>query len=187
MTDQDTGGVLAGFIRAADRIMDGICVLFLILANASLALMLIGTAATIVLRPFNLGFYWIWPWTMQFFVWLAFFGFYVIYRRQKDIAVDFLMQRLGAGAMNFTRYFVILVTLVVCGLMLMEAGVILETQVGEIEGVILPGGVELERYTLSIPLFLSTLLIFINTLLDLLKALTGVPEVIPSHVQDPEG
>ena len=118
MNDRTKGGALAGFIAVADRIMDGICSLFLFLANASLALMLVGTAATIVLRPLNVSFYWIWPWTMQFFVWMSFFGFYVIYRKNKDIAVDFLVRKYGDGAMTATRYFVALTTLTVTGLIL---------------------------------------------------------------------
>ena len=54
-------------------------------------MMLFGTAATIVLRPFNISYYWIWPWTMQFFVWMSFVGFFVVYRLGKDIAVDFII------------------------------------------------------------------------------------------------
>tara|TARA_R110002110_G_scaffold83635_14_gene217141 strand:+ start:1067 stop:1630 length:564 start_codon:yes stop_codon:yes gene_type:complete len=186
MNDRTKGGALAGFIAVADRIMDGICSLFLFLANASLALMLVGTAATIVLRPLNVSFYWIWPWTMQFFVWMSFFGFYVIYRKNKDIAVDFLVRKYGDGAMTLTRYFVALTTLTVTGLILAETRIILEGQIGDIEGVITPWGTELERYTLSIPLFLSTFLVFVNALLEILKATQGMPEPLPTHLTDPD-
>ena len=44
---------------------------FLVAANVCLVLMLAGTATTIVLRPFDLSYYWFWPWTMQFFVWMC--------------------------------------------------------------------------------------------------------------------
>lgn len=167
--------------------MDGICTLFLFLANASLALMLVGTAATIVLRPFDVSFYWIWPWTMQVFVWMSFFGFYVIYRKNKDIAVDFLIRKFGDGAMTVTRYFVAAVTIIVTGLMLIEAPGVLASQIGDIEGVITPWGTELERYTLSVPLFVSTFLVFLNACLDVVKAIGGVPEELQSHSLDPEG
>ena len=40
---------------------------------------------------------------MVFFVWMSFLGFYVVYRRSKDIAVDFVVLRLGDGAMVATR------------------------------------------------------------------------------------
>ena len=77
--------------------------IFLIIANACLGLMLVGTAATIILRLFDVSFYWIWPWTMQFFVWMSFVGFYVVYRRGKDISVDFLVVRLGSTALRITQ------------------------------------------------------------------------------------
>ena len=35
---------------------------FLVAANVCLVLMLAGTAVTIVLRPFDVSYYWIWPW-----------------------------------------------------------------------------------------------------------------------------
>ena len=47
-----------GFLELCGR-------LFHVLANLCLGLMLIGTAATIVLRPFDMSFYWIWPCTMK--------------------------------------------------------------------------------------------------------------------------
>jgi hypothetical protein len=59
--------------------------------------------------------------------------------------------------------------------------VILESQVGVIDGVMTPWGEELERYTLSIPLAASCLLIFVNALLDAAKAWLGWPEPA-SHV-----
>ena len=78
--------------------------------------MLVGTAATIILRLINksLGWfdiaafstistYWIWPWTMQFFVWMSFIGFYVVYRRGKDISVNFLVVKIGPSMMKVTQ------------------------------------------------------------------------------------
>jgi TRAP-type C4-dicarboxylate transport system permease small subunit len=150
--------------------------LFLILANICLVLMLFGTAATIVLRPLGLSFYWIWPWSMQVFVWMSFLGFFAVYRRGKDISVDFVMRKLGPAAMYVSRIFVALVVLAVVGIILVQMPTILESQVGVIDGVLTPWGTELERYTLSIPLGISCVLIFINALLDLAKALLGWPE-----------
>ena len=149
--------------------------LFLAIANLCLFFMLLGTAVTIVLRPFHLSFYWIWPWTMQFFVWMAFFGFYAVYRFRKDIAVDFVALHLGGWAMTGTRYFAALITMTVTGMILWQMPTILESQTGVIDAVTSPWG-ELPRYTLSIPLGISCLLIFANALLDLLKAVFGWPE-----------
>ena len=149
--------------------------LFLVIANLCLLVMLVGTAATIVLRPFQLSFYWIWPWTMQCFVWMTFFGFYAVYRMGKDIAVDFLALRIGGWAMIGTRYFAALVTMTVMGMILWQMPLILESQVGVVDAVLTPWG-EMPRYSLSIPLGISCLLIFLNALLDLVKAVAGWPE-----------
>ena len=169
------GGPFARLVSRLDTIFEVLGRLFLVIANLCLLLMLIGTAATILLRPFNLSYYWIWPWTMQFFVWMSFFGFYAVYRFRKDIAVDFVVLRLGEGAMTGTRYFVALVVMIVTGVILLQMPTIIESQVGVIDAVVTPWG-ELERYTLSIPLGISCLLIFLNALLDILKAWLGWPE-----------
>lgn len=167
---------LDGLIRAVDRSLDWLDRTFLVVANLCLLLMLVGTAATIVLRPFGISYYWIWPWTMQVFVWMSFVGFFVVYRRGKDIAVDFLVLRLGGWAMVLSRYFVALLIIAVMGLILWQMPTVLASQVGVIDGVITPWGWELERYTLSIPLTVSCALILVNALLELLKAHAGWPE-----------
>lgn len=172
-------------IEVVDRMLEWCGRVFHVLANLCLGLMLIGTAVTIVLRPLDLSYYWIWPWTMQFFVWMSFIGFFVVYRRGKDIAVDFLVLRMGAPAMTATRYFVALIVLAVTGVIIWQMPVILTSQVGVIDGVLTPWG-ELERYTLSIPLGVSCALIFINALLDIAKAMVGIPELPPSHQTDPD-
>lgn len=174
-------GSLERVVVRVDRLFEGLATLFLWAANLCLFLMLIGTAATILLRPLDISFYWLWPWTMQVFVWMSFIGFFVVYRKGKDIAVDFVMRRLGSAAMRTSRWFVIATVLLVIGIILKEMPVILESQVGVIDGVITPWGAELERYTLSVPLAASCLLIFLHALLDAAKAWLGWPEP-SSHV-----
>lgn len=172
----EAGGSVGRLVIALDTLLEGISRLFHVAANLCLVLMLAGTAATIVLRPLGLSFYWIWPWTMQVFVWMSFIGFYVVYRKGKDISVDFVMRKIGPGAMHASRIFVALTILAVIGVMLVQMPTILESQVGVIDGVLTPWGTELERYTLSVPLAVSCALIFLNTLLDLAKAFLGWPE-----------
>lgn len=163
-------------VKTVDQALGRIGDSFHVAANLCLLAMLIGTAVTIVLRPFNISFYWLWPWSMQVFVWMSFIGFFVVYRKGKDISVDFVVRRLGEGAMHASRIFVCLVILAVIGIILLQMPTILESQVGVIDGVLTPWGTELERYTLSIPLGISCLLIFINGLVDLAKALLRWPE-----------
>ena len=185
MIPDPDAGPLREVVQRFDSALDGVGQVFLILANMCLALMLLGTLATITLRLFNVSYYWIWPWTMQFFVWMSFIGFFVVYRLQKDIAVDFLVRRMGLAAMTVTRYMVATLVLVVMGAMLWQMPTIFESQVGVIDGVVTPWG-ELERYTLSIPLAVSCALVFLNAALDILKALAGLPEPMPSHATDPD-
>ena len=157
---------------------------YLVIANICLGLMLVGTYATIFLRVYTISFYWIWPWTMQLFVWMTFFGFYVVYRQKKDIVVDFLIINLGSKAILATRYIVPILIMIIMGFILKEMPVIISSQVGVIDGVLTPWGGELERYTLSIPLGISCLLIFINSFLELLKTYLGFPEDLPSYSQE---
>ena len=179
-------GPLFQAVRGLDAGLERVAVLFHIIANACLGGMLIGTAATILLRLVNTSFYWIWPWTMQFFVWMSFFGFFVVYRRRKDIAIDFVIRQIGGPAFAVSRYFVNALILVVTGTILLQMRIILESQVGVIDGVLTPWG-ELERYTLSIPLALSCALIFLDTLVDTAMAMFGQPEPGRSAVQPDSG
>jgi len=173
-------GVLDSFLGFCGR-------MFLIIANSCLIVMLFGTAVTIVLRPLDVSFYWIWPWTMIFFVWMTFFGFFAVYRYKKDIAVDFMVLKIGPGAMHWTRYFVAVVIIIVSGSLLWQMPTIIESQVGPIDSAVLPWDSELERYFLSWPLVFSTALVMLESVLDILKAWVGIPETRPSHVTDPEG
>ena len=175
MRDEAPPGPLLRAVRELDAVLDRLAVLFHAVANGCLGVMLIGTAATIILRLFDTSYYWIWPWTMQCFVWMSFFGFFVVYRRRKDIAVDFVMRKLGGHALVVSRYFVNLLIIVVTGIILLQMPTIIDSQVGVIDGVITPWG-ELERYTLSVPLAISCALIFLDTIVDTVLGLAGTPE-----------
>ena len=145
--------------------------LFLLLANAALAAMLAINVANIVWRGVtekNLNF--VWPWTTLLFVWMTFFGFFVIYRRAKDITVDYFIDLMGNKALAATR---LLSDVIIVGLMLLllaEAPRTLASQVGDME--LIP----LQRYWMSVPLFMSAALVGLHFLIDLVKALQGVPE-----------
>ena len=184
MNEHYKNGPLDKVVHYLDTILEKFSFAFLVIANVCLGLMLVGTFATIFLRLFTISFYWIWPWTMQFFVWMSFFGFYVVYRQKKDIVVDFLVVNLGPKAVLATRYMVPLLIMIIMGFILKEMPVIISSQVGVIDGVITPWGGELERYTLSIPLGISCLLIFFNSLVELMKTYLGYPEELSSHSQD---
>ena len=196
MNSEIKPGPLKLVVQATDLQLRRISDLFLIFANVCLCLMLVGTAATIILRLINksLGWfgiaafstistYWIWPWTMQFFVWMSFIGFYVVYRRGKDISVNFLVVKIGPSMMKVTQIGVPLLIIVLMLVMLLQMPTILSSQVGVIDGVITPWG-ELERYTLSIPLGVSCFLILLNSVITILKIYVGIEDQTNSTFED---
>ena len=196
MNSEIKSGPLKLVVQATDLQLRRISDLFLIFANVCLCLMLVGTAATIILRLINksLGWfdiaafstistYWIWPWTMQFFVWMSFIGFYVVYRRGKDISVNFLVVKIGPSMMKVTQIGVPLLIIALMLVMLLQMPTILSSQVGVIDGVITPWG-ELERYTLSIPLGVSCFLILLNSVITILKIYVGIEDQTNSTFED---
>jgi TRAP-type C4-dicarboxylate transport system permease small subunit len=158
----------------------GLCErLFLAIANLCLAIMLFANMANIASRAlFDKGIIWVFPWSVVLFVWMTFFGFFVVYRRGKDITVEFLIDRLGDRARFASR---LLVDVLVIGLMLImlaQAPHIIRGQVGTIEMV------GLQRYSMSLPLFVTAALIAVDFLLDMIRALMGRPERAHAPVGD---
>ncbi|MCB1384773.1 MAG: TRAP transporter small permease [Nitratireductor sp.] len=179
--DHAPEGPLQRALNRLDRLgwtMGGI---FLWLSNLCLLAMLGLTTATIILRPLSMAPYWMWPWTMVFFIWLSFFGFFALYARLKDVRVDFLALRLGPRGMAATRLLSDIATLLVTGVLLSQLPTVIATSRGVYDGAILPAGIELPRLTLSVPLFVSTFLVALYALLDLAKMATGMPENVTDH------
>lgn len=163
--------MLSSIIAGGERFLAQAERLFLALANLALAVMLAINILNIFWRGLigqNLNF--VWPWTTLLFVWMTFFGFFVIYRRGKDITVDYFVDRIGERARHATRILSGLITVGLMGLLIFEAPRTLASQVGDME--LIP----LQRYWMSVPLFLSAALVGLHFLLDLCKVLRGDPE-----------
>ena len=167
------------FARLVDRLL-GVCErLFLVLANACLGIMLVINMANIASRAlFDKGIQWVFPWSVVLFVWMTFFGFFVLYRMRRDITVDFLVDRIGPSARFATRLLVNFIILMLMGIMLWHGPQILASQAGDIEMV------GLERFWMSVPLFLSCILISITFILDTVYAFHGEPEPTSDPVGD---
>ncbi|MGE0316030.1 MAG: TRAP transporter small permease [Lautropia sp.] len=169
--------------RTADLLENGLVAaekLFFVLANGCLIAMLAINVLNIGwrgLRDQNLNF--VWPWTGLLFVWMSFFGFLIVYRRSKDITVDFFVDLAGARARHLTRVLADVIIIALMALLLVEAPRTLESQVGEME--LIP----LQRYWMSVPLFASAALVGLHFVADLLKAFAGVPEA-PRHAEVPQ-
>ncbi len=166
-------------VEGADRLL-GICGhLFLALANGCLAILLTINILNIASRAiWDRGLQWVFPWSTVLFVWMAFFGFFVVYRMRSDITVDFVYDRLGRRGQMIVRQFVNLLILLLMAVMVWHGPEIVERQAGIIEQVFF-FGIQIERFTLAVPLFVTCGLIFLNYLVDLIYGLRG--ETMPSH------
>jgi TRAP-type C4-dicarboxylate transport system permease small subunit len=166
-------------VERADRLL-GICErLFLALANGSLAILLTINILNIASRAiWDRGLQWVFPWSTVLFVWMSFFGFYVVYRMRSDITVDFVYDRLGVRGQIIVRQIVNLVILHLMAVMVWHGPEIIERQAGIIEQVYF-FGIQVERFTLAVPLFVTCGLIFLNYLVDLIYGLRG--ETMPSY------
>lgn|GEM_PF-464775 len=166
------------WVLGAERWLVRAGALFAQLCSLCLLGMLALTAATILLRPFGVSFYWIFPWTMVLFVWLSFFGFFAAMVFARDIRIDFLARRFGDPGMTLTRVIGQAVMLFVLFHLLRELPDIVANQSGSVDGALLPFGpyTELPRRFLSLPLLLSCIGIVLALLLDIAKLLLGLPE-----------
>ncbi|MBM09589.1 MAG: hypothetical protein CMF69_08440 [Magnetovibrio sp.] len=152
----------------------GVCErIFHSLANTCLIIMLVINMLQISSRAiFDKGIALVFPWTVFFFCWSVFFGFFVLYRQGGDITVDFFVDRFGQVGQLISRHFVNLITIILMGVMLWHGPQTLLQQIGdEIEIV------ELDRWVQTFPLFLSCVLVMVNMLLDTCKAFRGEPEI----------
>lgn len=166
---------MAALIKAFDRVLQVCEHLFLVLANACLIIMLTINVANIGQRALiDKGIHWVFAWTGVLFVWMTFLGFFVIYRRKKDITVDFVIDRLGVKGRNASRFLVNLIVMFLMAVMLAQAPKILSSQVGVIQMV------GLQRYVLSLPLFISCALIFINFAIDTIRLFRGEGTTAPA-------
>lgn len=179
--DVEPKGALQGALLLADRLTWGLGGVFQWICNLCLLVMLVLTTVTIIGRPLGFSAYWIWPWTMVFFVWLSFFGFFAIFVRLKDVRIDFVANHMGRYGYPITRLVSDVSALAICGVLMQQMPAVMATSRGVVDGAMLPGGDELFRQALSVPLFFSAALIIISALVDLGKMAAGLPENTTQH------
>ena len=152
--------------RALDTVLSVCERLYVVLANTCLAVMLLSNATNIASRAvLDQAISWVFPWTMVLFVWMVFLGFFIFVRRGRSIAVEFVLHRTTGLTTRILELFINAVILTVLGVILSTVPENLREQVGELEMV------GLQRYALSIPLFVSCALICLHVIGDSLKIL----------------
>ena len=168
---------MLSIVDLIDRLL-GVCErVFLVFANACLAIMLAINMVNISSRAlFDKGLQWVFPWSVVLFVWMTFFGFFVLYRMRRDITVDFFVDRIGPTARFASRLLANFIILALMAVMLWHAPQILNLQAGEIEMV------GIERYFMSVPLFISCALIAVTFFIDSIRALRGEEEPTDTQI-----
>ena len=150
-------------LKSVETILAKIETVYLYLANGLLFAMFGLNLANILSRSiFGKGIVWVFPWTNVLFVWMVFLGFYLMYRRGQDISIDILVRRLPQPLYNAVALFVHLAILTFLTIILMQFRVVMEQQVGNLEMV------GIERYWLSVPFFVSCVLVMVQFILQIL-------------------
>lgn len=156
------------WFRLIDTLLESVASLFQFIAGSFLAIMLVINIANIILR--NIGqpsLLWVSPWTQVLMVWSVFLAFYVMYRRHLDIVLLIVVRRFGHVGLILSRTLTAFVGLVVVGILLAEAPQILARQRGTMDLI------GLTRYWLSIPLLISSFMLCLHFLSDLVALFAG--------------
>lgn len=155
-------------IRPIEGFLDACATVMRVAANVILAVMLALNVVNITIRMTrNFELTYVLAWTEVLFVWMTFLGFFVIVRLGRDITIDFLVDRLGRAGMIVSRIVANLVILAMVGIILSQMSETMVLQEGKLEIV------GIDRFYLSVPLFLSSALIVVHSVLDLVRAAVG--------------
>lgn len=108
----------------------------------------------------NYSFVWVFPLTLFLFIWMTFFGAFVIYRQKREITVDFvygLLPDLGRVWITVICNVLMMALLV---LLLSTAPRLIRSQASSMQVIQIP------RYLQAIPLFLFCIGTFLNFVKD---------------------
>lgn len=157
-------------LHLLDRFLGLMEKIFFVGANSALIVILFINIANIGSRfLWERGLIWVFPWTTVLFVWMVFLGFYVFYRRNRDIKVDIVYRTMPLRVQNAVTVVTNLVIIGLMGVILWQASNLLPRQVGNMDYV------GLQRYWLSVPFYASCALILLEFLRDTLVRLRDGP------------
>jgi TRAP-type C4-dicarboxylate transport system permease small subunit len=138
------------------------------IAVLCLGIMFATNIVNIILRALlNYSFVWIFPLTIFLFMWMTFFGAYVIYRQKREITVDFIYNRLPEAG---RKWITLLSNILIMGLMVLllwHAPRLLRAQMSPMQVLRIP------RYFQAVPLFLFCAVLFFDFLNETIKFIQG--------------
>ena len=139
-----------------------------VIAVLCLMIMFITNILNIALRAlFNYSFVWIFPLTIFLFMWMTFFGAYVIYRQNREITVDFIYNRLPETGRKITTLFSNVLIMGLMVLLLVHAPRLIYAQTSPMQVLKLP------RYFQALPLFLFCIVLFLDFFHGTVKLIRG--------------
>jgi len=140
--------------------------LFLWAACVCMSSMLALNIANLLLRNLTgKGIVWVWSWTGVLFIWSVFLAFFVLYRRNLDVTLGFFLQKMPPRLKKAVRLLSGLCAIVMMLVIVLQTQQVFQRQVGVMDFI------GLNRYVLSIPLLLSSLMILIHFANDMLLTL----------------
>jgi TRAP-type C4-dicarboxylate transport system permease small subunit len=156
-------------VRLADAVNRGLArveALFLWAACLCMSSMLALNIANLLVRNFTgKGIVWVWAWTGVLFIWSVFLAFFVLYRRNLDVTLDFFLQKMPPPLKSGVRLLSGLCAIAMMLVIVLQTEQVFKRQVGVMDFV------GLNRYVLSIPLLLSSFMILGHFANDMLLAL----------------
>jgi TRAP-type C4-dicarboxylate transport system permease small subunit len=123
---------------------------------------------------FNYSFVWVFPLTLFLFIWMTFFGAFVIYRQKREITVDFIYSLLPEIGRVWITIICNILMMALLILFLWTAPRLIRSQASLMQVLQIP------RYLQAIPLFLFCIGTLLNFLKDtaLLIRNKGIPPTV---------
>ncbi len=151
-----------------DRLSHHVADIFQHVATALLVVMLVLNGANIFCRAIvGTEIPAVLPWTMVMFVWMVFIGFFPLCRFGNDVAIAFLTKKFGAGFQGVIDALTNIATFFLAGFLILQMPQVLHLQVGPLPMI------GMERYWLSVPLFVSSAFLMLDALLQFSGRLLG--------------
>jgi TRAP-type C4-dicarboxylate transport system permease small subunit len=139
-----------------------------VIAVLCLVVMFATNIFNIILRAlFNYSFIWIFPLTIFLFMWMTFFGAYVIYRRKREITVDFIYNMLPEAGRKWITFVSNILIIGLMLLLLIHAPRLIHAQMSPMQVLKIP------RYFQAVPLFLFCIVLSLDFLYETVKLIQG--------------
>jgi TRAP-type C4-dicarboxylate transport system permease small subunit len=139
-----------------------------VVAVLCLGVMFTTNIFNIILRAlFNYSFVWIFPLTIFLFMWMTFFGAFVIYRQKREITVDFIYNRLPEAG---RKWITLVSNILIMGLMVLllwHAPRLIRAQMSPMQVLKIP------RYFQAVPLFLFCIVLSLDFLYETVRLIQG--------------